>query len=206
PDALGGAADHHVAVLGLEALIGRVLAMARAHARGLDVISEPARARPRGEGHRRLEERALDLLSLPGALPLVEGGEHALGAPHARAEIADGQAHRGGRAVGLARDVHDPAHALSDEIEATLLAIGAVGAEAGELGVDEARIGLPECLVAEPRALHDGGAVVLHEHVGPRNQLEEDLPAARRLVVEGDALLVAVDVAEIWIALASIAH
>src|SRR4029450_1754772 len=157
PDALAGRPDHHVAVLGLEALIGRVLPMARAHAGGLHVIGEPTRARPRGKGHRRLEERALDLLSLPGALPLEERGEHALRSPHAGAEVADGQAHRGGRPVRRAGYVHDPAHALGDEIEAAPFTIGAVGAEARELRIDEAWVFLLEHVVAEPGAVHDGG-------------------------------------------------
>src|SRR5205809_6867393 len=68
PDTLAGRAQHQIAVLGLEALVGRVLAMARALARGLLVIYQPARARPRGKTHRRLEERALDLLPFARAL------------------------------------------------------------------------------------------------------------------------------------------
>ena len=206
PDALAGRADHHVAVLGLEALVRRVLPMAGAHSLGLHVIGEPARARPRGKGHRRLQERALDALSLARALPLVEGGEDALHSPHAGAEIADGQAHRGRRPVRLSRDVHDPAHALRDQIEAALLAIGPIRAEAGKLGIDEARVLLLERLEAEPGPLHDGGAVVFHEHVHAGDELEEDLLAAGRLVIERQAFLVAVDVAEVGIALAAVAH
>ena len=38
--------------------------------------------------------------------------------PHPGAEIADRQADRGGRPVGLAGHVHDPAHALRDQVEA----------------------------------------------------------------------------------------
>src|SRR5438477_210666 len=81
-------------------------------ARGLLVIYQPARARPRGKTHRRLEERALDLLPFARALALVERGQDALDTPHPGAEVADGQAHGGRRAVRLSCDVHDPAHAL----------------------------------------------------------------------------------------------
>src|SRR4029450_11748616 len=123
PDALAGRPDHHVAVLGLEALVGRVLPMARAHAGWLHVIGEPARARPRGKGHRGLEERALDLLPMAGALALEERGEPAVRSPHAGAEVADGQAHRGGRPVRLAGDVHDAAHALGHELGAAFFPI-----------------------------------------------------------------------------------
>src|SRR5262249_1995760 len=93
-----------------------------------------------------------------------------------------------------------------DQVEATLLAVGPVGAEARELGIDEPRVHLPELVVAEPRAVHDGGAVVLHEHIRAGDQLEEDLPAARGFVVEGDALLVPVDVAEVGVALVAVSH
>ncbi len=146
--------------------------MARAFPRRLLVIDEPARARPRGKADRGLEERAFDELPFARALSLVERGEDALHAPHAGPEVADGQADRGRRAVGLSRDVHDAAHALGDQVEAAPLPVRSVRAEAGELGVDEARIRLLQDLVAEPRALHDGRTVVLHEHVRARHELE----------------------------------
>src|SRR4026209_2126259 len=185
---------------------GPGLRVPRPRAPRLDAVGEPARAGPRREADRGLQQRALDLLAPSGPLALVERGQHALGAPPAGAQLADWKAPPGGRPVGLAGDVHDAPHALGDEIEAALLAIGPVGAEAGELRVDEPRIGGAERLPAEPGAVHHRRAVVLHEHVGGDDQLREDLAAARALVVEGEALLVAVDVAEVRVALAAVAH
>src|SRR4029453_1098219 len=131
PDGLTGRADHHVAVLGLEALVRRVLTMPRAHAHRLNVVRQPARAGPGREGDRSLEQRALDLLAPSRPLALVERGQHALGPPHAGTEITDGQTDRRRRAVRLAGDVHDAAHALGDQVEAGLLPRRTVGPESG---------------------------------------------------------------------------
>jgi hypothetical protein len=46
PDRLAGRTDHQIAVLGLHALVGRVLAMTRALASRLIVIGEPLRRGP----------------------------------------------------------------------------------------------------------------------------------------------------------------
>src|SRR6516165_935301 len=51
-------------------------------------------------------------------LALVEGGEDALHRPHPGAEIANRQTDRNRRPVGLAGHVHDPAHALRDQVKA----------------------------------------------------------------------------------------
>src|SRR5579875_1873358 len=54
PDRLAGRPDHQIAVLRPHALIGRVLAMARALPRRLDMIGEPLGAGPRAEADRGL--------------------------------------------------------------------------------------------------------------------------------------------------------
>ena len=84
------------------------------------------------------------------------------------------------RPVRLAVDGHDAAHALRDQVEAALVAVGAIVAVAGELRVDQTRVLCAEHLVAEAGALHDRGPVVLHEDVGALDQREEHLAAARR--------------------------
>src|SRR5207247_1890676 len=139
---------------------------------------------------RRLEERALDALPTPRPVPLVERGENALDGPHARPQVAGGEADRGRGAVGLPRAVHDPGHPLGDEVEAASLTVGPIRSEAGELGVDEARILAREDVVAEPGPFHDRGAVVLDEDVHQGDEAEEDGPPGPALVVEGEAPLV----------------
>jgi len=82
------------------------------------VVGEPLRAGPRAEADRGLQQRAFDEAANAGSLAFVECGEDALNRPHAGAEIANRQADRSWRPVGLAGHVHDPAHALGDQVEA----------------------------------------------------------------------------------------
>ena len=138
-------------------------------------------------------------------LALVECGENALHRPHAGAEIADRQAHRSRRPVRLAGDVHDPAHPLRDQVEAAAPGMGPVIAEAGELGIDEARVDLAQILEAEPGARHHRRPIILDQHVDAGGELDEQRLSLGLLVIEGDALLVAVDVAEIGVALGAVA-
>src|SRR5206468_2414554 len=84
---------------------------------------------------------------------------------------------------------HDPAHALGDEVEAASLTVGPIPSEAGELGVDEARVLAGEDVVSEPGPLHDRRAVVLDEDVHQGHEAEEDGPTGAALVVEGEAPL-----------------
>lgn len=46
--------------------------------------------------------------TLPGALTLDDSRENSGGFPGARAQVTEGQLDRGGRAIGLARHVHNP--------------------------------------------------------------------------------------------------
>jgi hypothetical protein len=87
-------------------------------ARRLLVVGEPLGRGPRAEADRSLQQRAFDEPALAGALALVEGREDALNRPHPGAEIADREADRNRRPVGLAGHMHDSAHALRDQIEA----------------------------------------------------------------------------------------
>src|SRR5262245_10297587 len=206
PDGLTRRADHHVTVLGLEALVRRVLTMPRAHAHRLDVVGQPARAGPGREGDRGFEQRALERPARSGRPALVQRGPHALGRAHACTEITDGQADRRRWSIGLAGHVHDAAHALGDQVESALLPIRTVGAETGELRVDQPRVEPAQGFPAESGAVHHGRPIVLHQHVYRGDQLEEDLAAALALVVQRQALLVAVDVAEVRVALGAVAH
>jgi hypothetical protein len=79
--------------------------MARALSGGLLVVGEPLRRSPRAKADRSFQQRAFDEAAFAGALALVKSGENALHRPHPGAEIADRQADRGGRPVGLADHV-----------------------------------------------------------------------------------------------------
>src|SRR6516225_3280886 len=78
------------------------------------------------------------------------------------------------------------------EIEARQSGIGPLLAEAGEIRVDQPRIPLRDVGVFELQFLARRVRRVGHEHVGPLDELLENLLGARRLQVENDPALVAV--------------
>ena len=85
--------------------------------------------------------------------------------PHPGAEIANRQADRNRRAVGLAGDVHDAAHTLRDQVKAAAPGVGPVVAETGKLGVDQPRVDLAQGIKAEAGARHHGRTIVLDQDV-----------------------------------------
>ena len=141
--------------------------MARALPGEFFVVGQPLGRGPRAEADRGLQERAFDEPARAGALPLVEGRKDALDRPHAGAEIADRQTDRGRLAVGLAGHVHDPAHALGDQVKAAAAGMGPVIAETGELRVDQPRIDLVQSLEAELGARHHRRPINFRPSTGP---------------------------------------
>ena len=83
--------------------------------------------------------------------------------------------------------------------------IRAVIAVAGKVGVDQARVDRMQRFGAEPGARHHDRPVVLDEDVHAFDEPQKQRLGFELLVIEGDPLLVAVDVAEIGFALAAIA-
>ena len=79
-------------------------------------------------------------LAAAAALAFVEGAEDADGGEEAGRDVAEGEAGADGRAAFFAGDAHDAAHALDDDIEGGLVAVGAGLAEAGGGGVDDAGV------------------------------------------------------------------
>src|SRR5262249_23165722 len=87
PDRLPRRTNHQIAVFVAQALIRRVLPVARAFARRFLAVDEPLRAGPGTETDRGFEQRAFDKPALASTLPLIERGEDPLHGPHAGAEI-----------------------------------------------------------------------------------------------------------------------
>ena len=105
------------------------------------------------------------------------------------------------RAPGLGRqagDRHQPAHALRDLVEAGPVAIRAVLAEAGDTGIDEARIDGAQGFVIDAEAEFHVGPIVFH-HARPRARTRavENLQSLGALEVQRQAALVAVQILEI---------
>jgi hypothetical protein len=73
-------------------------------------------------------------------------------------------------AGALARDAHDAAHRLRDQIEAAAMTVGPGTAESRERAVDQAGVGRAQRLVVEAELGHRAGTVVLDDDVGIREQ------------------------------------
>ena len=145
----------------------------------------------------RREQRRPDDLPLAGRVPLVERGEHAVGAVHPGQQVGDGYADAL-RVVGTGPgERHQPGLALGDLVVAGTSALGSVVAEAGDREDDEARVAAHQLLDAEAEALEDAGAEVLHQHVGALDEADQDVLVGLVLEVEGDGLLVAVRAQEV---------
>ena len=194
---MAGGGDIDVAVLHLEhagrdggrmivaGLLGHLVRLQPA--RGLEVEHEDL----------RLQQRGGDPLPLAGALALEQRDHDADRAEQAGAEIGDRDAGAHRALPGQAGDRHQPAHALRDLVDARPVAIGAVLAEAGNAGEDDAFVDLAQFVVVDAEPVFHVGAEILHHHIGLRDHAQEGGVPLRRLEVEGHAALVAMQVLEI---------
>jgi hypothetical protein len=140
--------------------------------------------------------RDLDALAASGLCALVEGGENAGDAMDAGARIADLRAGRGRWAVPPAGRAHRAAHGLGNRLIGLAIDIGA-RAEALDGGVDDPRVDLLDPLPGEALAVEHARRKILDQDVAFLEEPDEDLLPLRRLHVDGDAALVAVQHREI---------
>ena len=82
---------------------------------------------------------------------------------------------------------------MRDRLVALEVAIGAVGAEALDRRVNEARVDFRERLIAEPEPVERARPEILQEHIGLGDDLSEQPLAVIGLQVEGQAALVGVE-------------
>ena len=141
--------------------------------------------------------RELHALALAGGLALPERGHHAEGRVHARAGVADGRAGLQRRRAGEAGERHGAAGGLRDHVEALVLAVRAVAAEALDREVDDPRVDLRQRVVAEAELLHGARRLVLGDDVRVLDHVEEHGLALRILEVQRDAPLVGVERQEV---------
>src|SRR5215467_14719313 len=124
---------------------------------------------------------------------LVERTCHGESRSHAANGVADREASAHWPLPGVTGDRHDAAHGLN------LAVIGSGGsfrtglAEARHSAVNEPRIDPRQRLVANPHAVHDARAEVLHCHVGLGRETVYDLDRLWLGQVEGDVALVGID-------------
>ena len=194
PVGLVGGAERDPAVGGLERLIGRIERMGRAERARRLTRSEGEGRLPVGHDDAGLEQGGVDPLAATARVPLIEGRQHADGTEQAGDDVGHGRAALQRRPVGaLAGDAHEAAHGLGHQVEAAAIAPRAGEAVAGDRAIDQAWIALFQPGLSEAEARQHAGPVVLDEHVGPGEQAVQHRLAMRRLEVEGERVLVAVD-------------
>ena len=94
-------------------------------------------------------------------------------------------------AVGKAGARRIARHALDQGAEAGPVAVGPVLAPAGDAHDHQARVALVQLGRREAHLFERAGAEILDQHLGGRDQVEQQLAAARRAQAQRDALLVA---------------
>ena len=161
------------------------------------LLQQPARRLEIQHENLRLQQGSLYPLALARHLSLEQRGKDAQRAGQPGAQIRDGHpgAHRA--LAGQPGNGHQAAHALGDLIEPGAAVVGTVLSESGDAAVDQPRVDGAQRFVIHPQPVLDVRAVVLNHHVGFLDQSLEQFQAFGRLQVEGNALLVAVQVLEI---------
>src|SRR4029079_19387207 len=89
------------------------------------------------------------------------------------------------------------ARGLRDHVECEALLIGAAGAEALDLAIDDARGDFLDLVVAQAQPLYGAGRHVLDGDIRLLQQTADDLEPARRFEAQGHRFLVGVELMEI---------
>src|SRR2546425_13107260 len=142
--------------------------------------------------HRPLRRRALASLG-----PLVERTQNANRHQHAGAGVAKARARFDRRPVALAGDADRAARGLRDHVEGEAVLVRATGAEALDLAIDDTGVDLLDRVIAEAEALDRAGRHVFDRDIGLFQERAYDLQPARRFEIQGQRLLVGVELVEI---------
>src|SRR6202035_3673777 len=140
PDGLPGSGDVDIAVVGLVDAGRRAGRMIVAGLLGDFALHQIAGGLEVEHEDLRLQERSGDLLALFGFLALQKRDQDAGRRQQPGTEIGDRNADAYRALPRQAGHRHQPAHALRDLIETRPARIGPVLAEAGNAGIDDARI------------------------------------------------------------------
>ena len=142
--------------------------------------------------HDRILHRHLQLLALAGARAVEQRADDAERHQHAGAGVADRRAGLDRPPARLAGDAHRAARGLRDRVEREPLLVRAAGAEALDLGVDDAGIDRADDIVAEPQPLDRAGREILGEDIGLLHHLLDQRQPALGFQVDGERALVGV--------------
>ena len=138
----------------------------------------------------------VDVVAAPGALPPQQRHQNG-GQRLQRAEVI-GDRNAGNDRLAVAADGHaeHAADRLEREVVRGPLAVRTGIAEGADRAIDDARIARHDRRMADAEAIDDAGAEALHHDVGARAQVEQQVQAVRRLEIEDDALLAAIEIAK----------
>ena len=123
----------------------------------------------------------------------MDGGHGAERGVHRRQVVGGGQRHTGWGPVGIAGHVAHTANGLADGAVTRALGVGPGLAVAADAHHHQTGIARRERLIAQTQALHHAGAVVFHQDVGARDQLEGQFTSGGGFQVQDHGALVAQD-------------
>ncbi len=189
--------DDRVAVAGREGLERRDVRVPRAESPGERAGHEVRRERVLEDGELTIEHRDVDHRTGAALASFVERARDAGREEEAGGDVADRHADARGRAVGMAREAHEAAHRLRNQVEGGSLAHRARVPEPRRNGVDERRPARVQRRPPVAEALEHARPEVLDQHVGPREQRLERRPVGVALQVERDRLFPVVERREV---------
>ena len=191
------AADHERSVRGLERIERRHVRMAVAKSlrrlAGCRVMHQALLE----EGERPVEHRHVDTAPFAGLFARIKCGGDAAEHEYSSDEIGDRSADTGGRSIRKSRKAHEAAHALNDGVVSRKRLERSGLAETSGGRIDQAGIEFGQLLIREAEAVHGARPEIFGENVGLPHHVEEDGAVGILLEIQGDALLPAVDKAEV---------
>src|SRR5204863_5006010 len=128
---------------------------------------------------------------------LEQGGQHAERGEQSATDVRDCAPDAQGAATGVPGHRHDPGKSLRDLIESGPLAIRAVLSEAGDAREHDPAVYLAQRCVVDAEPVFYVGPIVFDDDVRRLDQTEKDFAALRRLEVERNRALVAMQVLEV---------
>ena len=125
--------------------------------------------------------------ALAGLFLVAQRGQYGGGGEHWGNQVANVETDAGGRAVRLAVDVHQAAHALDLRVVGGLLGVRAGLPVAGDAGVDDAGVDGGNVSIAQSESGHGAGGQVFQQNVGLARHLQEQIPTLRVFQVQSNA-------------------
>ena len=179
PLAVAGRAEHHgLPVARGVGAVGRHHRGTHADRRGLGAAVQHGVQREAHHLRDHVEHRDRDHGAVPGALPVVQRGEHRGVGVERRADVGDGYPRLRGR-PGQAGDRAGPALGLHEQVVGALVVQRSAGAVPGDVDDDQPGVPLGQVGRGEAEAAERARRQVADQHVGPAEQAGEHLGVGR---------------------------